>query len=503
MEKRLRKTLTNLFDNSIKPYPCSQNLSPQLPADCLEDIFNYLSDDTNSLFSCLLVNKLCCQIVIRILWRNPWDLDLKLKYKRVNSWTRITRTLISLISDTSRQSLKRNGVEIQPLTQLSSPRCNYLAFCKSLSLKGIHRVRREILDLIPLSNIERAHKEDLVEKEIYKSFLERCYSLKYLQLLDVPLIDCPGATSSLSNLYELECNADISSKTFLELSKICHHIQIININLCDNDNKGLATLIKSQKHLKELKIQSPYRDFKVPLISNAITTLSGSLICIRLINNICILPQTLHYLPNIKVLELDLTESQSSYDYLKSVNLPNLEILDVKFDEVTPFYIYTNLISTTKNSLKKININHWCTVLPEEIQPYLHSIIKNCNKSLQYVTIWSSRHVILDIKQLLISCDSLKTIIFESLNENDDYNNGKEILRLLGKFASHDLIELRFNGKWNFDVMDLLEFLEIWKHRKTSLSLRFDIYPFTLSRECINLIDKYRENGILKSFSWC
>ncbi|RIB21293.1 hypothetical protein C2G38_2140724 [Gigaspora rosea] len=498
--------MENRFDNSIKPFSFSQNLSPQLPADCLEDIFNYLSDDTDSLYSCLLVNKLCCRIVIRILWRNPWDLDLKLKYKRVTSWTRITRTLISLISDTSRQKLKRNGIEIQPLTQLSSPIYNYLEFCRSLSLKGIYRVRREILDLIPISNIEKAHKEDLVEKEIYKLFLEKCYSLKYLQLLDIPLKDCPGAITSLSNLYELECNSNISPMTFLELSKICHQIQIININPCDNDNKGLATLIKSQKHLKELKIQCSYRDFKVPLISNAITTLSNTLICIRLIKNICLLPQTLHYLPNIKILELDLSETQSSYDYLKSLNLPNLEILDIKFDEITPFYIYTDLISTTKNSLQKININHWCTVLPEEIQPYLHSIIKYCNKSLQYVTIWNSRQVTLIIKQLLISCDNLKSIIFETLDEiddDDDYDNGKEILKLLGKFAPRDLIDLRFNGKWNFEVMDLLEFLEIWKHRKTPLSLHIDIYPFTLSRECISLIDKYRENGIIKSFSWC
>ncbi|CAG8479618.1 23816_t:CDS:2 [Cetraspora pellucida] len=487
--------------SSIKP--------PRLPADCLEDIFKYLSDDTDSLYSCLLVNKLWCQIVIRILWKNPWNLNSKPKYNRITSWACITRTLISLIPDTSKQILKRNGVEIPPLivsSQLSSPIYNYLGFCKSLSLKEIHRVRREFLDLIPMSNIEKVHKEDLVEKEIYKLFLERCYSLKYLQLLDVPLTDCPGATTSLSRLCELECNANISSKTFLELSKICQHIQIININPCDKDNKGLATLIKSQKSLKELKLQCSYRDFKVPLISNAISTLSDTLICIRLIKNICISPTTLRYLSNIKTLELDLSETQSSYDILQSINLPNLEILDVKFDEVTPFYIYTNLISTTKNSLKKININHWCSVLNEEISPYLHSIINQCSKSLQYVTIWCSQHVFLDIKQLLISCNNLKTIIFETLDENDyedEYDNGRMILDLLGKSAPCNLIDLRFNGKWNFDVTDLHKFLEIWKRRKTSLSLRVDIYPFTLSRECINLIDKHREDGILKSFSWC
>ena len=44
----------------------------QLLADCLYEIFEYLEDDKVTLHSCLLVNRLWCEIAVRILWRNIW-----------------------------------------------------------------------------------------------------------------------------------------------------------------------------------------------------------------------------------------------------------------------------------------------------------------------------------------------------------------------------------------------------------------------------------------------
>ena len=50
----------------------------QLPADCLNEIFEYLEDDKVTLRSCLLVNRLWCEVAVRILWRNS------LKYNDYN-----------------------------------------------------------------------------------------------------------------------------------------------------------------------------------------------------------------------------------------------------------------------------------------------------------------------------------------------------------------------------------------------------------------------------------
>ena len=41
----------------------------QLPADFINEIFEYLDDDKITLYSCLLVNRLWCEVSVRILWR--------------------------------------------------------------------------------------------------------------------------------------------------------------------------------------------------------------------------------------------------------------------------------------------------------------------------------------------------------------------------------------------------------------------------------------------------
>ncbi|KAF0399375.1 ATP-binding cassette, subfamily B MDR/TAP, member 1 [Gigaspora margarita] len=42
-----------------------------LPNECLLEIFNNLRNHYRTLFSCLLVNRLWCTIIVPILWRNP------------------------------------------------------------------------------------------------------------------------------------------------------------------------------------------------------------------------------------------------------------------------------------------------------------------------------------------------------------------------------------------------------------------------------------------------
>ena len=45
----------------------------QLLADCLNDIFEYLEKDIVTLYSCLLVNRLWCEIAVRFLWKDTRD----------------------------------------------------------------------------------------------------------------------------------------------------------------------------------------------------------------------------------------------------------------------------------------------------------------------------------------------------------------------------------------------------------------------------------------------
>src|SRR5581483_4192889 len=51
------------FENNIKK-------KKKMATDCLNEILEHLEEDKITLHSCLLVNRLWCEISVRILWRN-------------------------------------------------------------------------------------------------------------------------------------------------------------------------------------------------------------------------------------------------------------------------------------------------------------------------------------------------------------------------------------------------------------------------------------------------
>src|SRR3954468_9689040 len=96
----------------------------QLPADCLNEVFENLKDDKITLHSCLLVSRLWCKISVRILWRNIWDFrysnDRQLKASAIFS------TLISCLPNESKELL-HNETNISVPSK--PPVFNYAAFC--------------------------------------------------------------------------------------------------------------------------------------------------------------------------------------------------------------------------------------------------------------------------------------------------------------------------------------------------------------------------------------
>src|SRR6266496_2288781 len=97
----------------------------QLPADCLNEIFEYLEDDKFTLYSCILVNRLWCEVSVRILWRNVFNFN-----------KRTYNTLISCLPNESKEIMSKNGIIIS--TQTSKlPIFNYASFCKALSINQV------------------------------------------------------------------------------------------------------------------------------------------------------------------------------------------------------------------------------------------------------------------------------------------------------------------------------------------------------------------------------
>src|ERR1051325_2574651 len=97
----------------------------QLPADCINEIFEHLEDDDLTLRSCLLVNRLWCKVAVRILWRNVWN---------YSTWN--FHTLIACLPNESKEILNRNGIVISTPSS-KPPMFNYASFCKVMSVSHV------------------------------------------------------------------------------------------------------------------------------------------------------------------------------------------------------------------------------------------------------------------------------------------------------------------------------------------------------------------------------
>lgn len=103
----------------------------QLPADCLNEITEYLKDDKITLCSCLLVNRLWCETSVRIFWRDNRNYNI-----------RHYRTLIACLPNESKKIIYDEGIVISPPT-LKLP---MFTFCKILSISRAYKKIGELLE---------------------------------------------------------------------------------------------------------------------------------------------------------------------------------------------------------------------------------------------------------------------------------------------------------------------------------------------------------------------
>src|SRR5581483_10762596 len=200
----------------------------QLPADCLNEIFEYLEQDKVTLHSCLLVNHLWCEISVRILWRDIWDFK-DIEYVSL----RVINTLVACLPDESRDLLHQNGISLVAQTQ-KSLLFNYATFYKVLSINGLDQmVLRALESQQPIISSSKSlcYSKYLILQELLKLFMKQIHSLKVLKynsgerLTNVTFTHFPGTINCLRDLTELSCSSDAYPEFFCQLSQICCKIQ--------------------------------------------------------------------------------------------------------------------------------------------------------------------------------------------------------------------------------------------------------------------------------------
>src|ERR1044072_3692481 len=126
-------------------------MSFQIPAECLNEIIEYLKEDKSSLRSCLLVDRFWCTVATRILWKNIWNVRYNIygEYSeayQMHEPSSILGTLIACLPNESKHLLDENGISI-PTPTPKSPLFNYISFIQTLFLYQMERIVKDALTL--------------------------------------------------------------------------------------------------------------------------------------------------------------------------------------------------------------------------------------------------------------------------------------------------------------------------------------------------------------------
>ncbi|GBB85340.1 hypothetical protein RclHR1_01190016 [Rhizophagus clarus] len=438
----------------------------KLIIDCLILIFNELQKENKSLYSCLLVNKEWCHLVVPILWEKCQDFSIC-----DNSKEKLSNTILSCLPTSSKQLLLENNIRL-PQTILSKPLTfNYVSFCKFISYKIIINIKNMVFKEKTLRKCNYSKEGNLLEQEIYKLFISQCKNIKRLKWINChPLSLFPGALTCFSQLYSLALSLSlVNSNDLFEMAHICKHLNQLTVYGCSQDVPGLISLINAQRNLKSVSLSfNIIKKGNCEELSKVLAKKGCTIDNLTLYNSVGAIPHSfLTSFVNLKNLtirhdyESDEKEIKELQKYLSISKFPNFETLD--FDSYSPYFKeLAMLIEETKGNITYISITTF-NKSAENTGMLIKAIANNC-PNINYLTTYLGPEDLIYVKSLLINCENLTNLCFKSLNSN--YNIGDELLDILTKFSPKGLCNIRISGEWEYSIDAFKKFFESFRERK-------------------------------------
>ncbi|PKC08371.1 hypothetical protein RhiirA5_500021 [Rhizophagus irregularis] len=455
----------------------------KLNRDIIYLILQELQDDKKSLYSCLSVNKTWCEMIIPILWNNPWKyLNLK-----IENYKLLFNVIISYLPNNFRNILNQKFNFLKDSYQ--KPLFNYINFCRHLNLNEIYKVLYSLFEGYEISTIKN---------EILNLFINENTKFTHLYIpyqFDYQINLIPGSEKCFSELKYLSCNVNISDNVLTGLVEICKSIKELELFIeIQNNNYGIVKLIETPKKLINVRLlfgacsekHSPlYEILEKSLIKHA-----------NHIQHFKITKQPsttiLSSFVNLKSLELF---DDISWKYLDDLSFPLLQNLKARS---VPIKFLTNIIGNTIGNLSEIKIDH---ISHNEIgnKMIIQAIYKNC-PNLKYLKLLFKNSNILELEKLLIKCQYLcgLFIIFEDVwdaNVTVDYDHVFEIL------TKSSPISL-FKFKFHYNIEPKLESFKLlfdnWKDRHPILLQTVQYRRYGNSH--FDLIESYKAKGIVEKY---
>jgi hypothetical protein len=475
----------------------------KLNKDILFLIFEELIDDSKSLFSCLLVNRLWCETVIPILWSNPWCYGINYGNKNY-----LFTIITSYLSDDIKEFLTRQGIQL-PSISSKSLLFDYLSFCRSINASTINTIISIGASL--------AYNQFLLQQEFYSLFMKKFPELKYLDMRSInhQLFYFPEANTRLESLCELKCSTFIDSTYFYGLARICQCIQrLVIFNVNPKVNHGIAKLIEVQKNLKYFEwndnfgvidyfTDEPYKEILLGLEKKA-DILNHLKIFFQYMDNFkhTLLQRVLTKLYKLKTLVSDF--SIFGEQEVKMLVFKDLEILNINYIKLNEA---SSIIENSEGQLKKVllkfsEFHKFDYDFNENSLIFIRKIYNHC-PLIEYLSLTfpPSKEHFNEFEKLLKNCQKLKSLLLITsiidIDEEKIIENGEEILNTLIKSAPANLSEIRFFNDFIFSLKALEEFLESWEGCALTILTSDNIYE---GEDYKKLINKYKNDGVIKDF---
>ncbi|RGB38705.1 hypothetical protein C1646_755411 [Rhizophagus diaphanus] len=446
----------------------------KLNRDVLYLILKELEHNNNALHSCVLVNKTWCEIIIPILWKNPW------KYLIEGKETLLFNVIISYLSDETKNNLKNQGIDyLKDLYQ--KPSFDYIRFCRYLHLD-------EIFKLITTNEIITN-----IKNEIFNIFINenRKYTHLYIPYkFNYKIHLIPEAKNCLSEIEFLSFNAGIDDDDIIiGLTELIKSIKGLELIIEENTNCEIVRLIEAPKKL-----------IKVHLINNCIQ--KGQNFCNIYLNSLTKHANTVQYFKvfdqttkilssfvNLKVLELS-SEYESNWSCLENLSLPLLQVLRTMF---IPIQSLAKLIENTSKSLIEINIDNIFHYRYDN-RRIIQAISENC-PNLKFLKIVFRNFSSSELEKLLINCQYLSVLYIITCEISFDWNN---LFRILTRSSPISLFKFRFRifSKVPVPKSESLKlFFNEWKGKRPIL------LNFNNVKNIEAMLNKYEAEGIVKHFN--
>jgi hypothetical protein len=456
----------------------------RLNRDVLYLIFEELKDDKMTLFSYLLVNRTWCEMIIPILWKDPWKF---LKFEREKS---LFNVIVSHLSDESRNNLRKFLTNSH-----KKPLFDYISFCKTLDLYRIKKIIDTSIDY----DLRLLEDDDyLLYKEIFKLFINHKIKFTNLRIpsefsYKIHLI--PGARECFSEIESLIFNSDTNEEILIGLSEICKSIKKLEIYFYGSNHNGTIMLIDAQRNLEEVIFDYNFNNtaeiinLEKSLIKHGKTIERIKMIYPPITN-------IFSYFENLKILKVDNINYRKSWDQLAAASLPFLQILDatgIKPD------ILASLIEKTMGYLKEIKI---CLTDHDDTdnKRFIRAIYQNC-PNLKYLKLLIRSSNISEFEKLLINCKYLDGLY---INMNINSNYWKRLFRILTRSSPTSLFKFKFYFSVSPKPKTLKLFFDNWKGRHPMLLQTIQTAMCVYYNENYTaMIEKYKAKGVIKKYDDC